>query len=208
MVRPSRLRPASSDYCGILRNARGWRWQVAASSRLSAPGHAVQSDWRRSVWPQSPNFDSTIVLPQQFDCGPDQNNHFLKGDKQKRYRILVSQVVLALSARILQLLARGDQVLVLDDLSTGSKENIRHLTNNPNFNYWIDSMMNKALLAELVDESDVVVHLAAAVGVRLIVESPVRTIETNVRGTELVLNAALPQEEKAGVHHFNIRSIR
>ena len=93
------------------------------------------------------------------------------------------------------LLARGDQVLVLDDLSTGSKENIRHLTNNPNFNYWIDSMMNKALLAELVDESDVVVHLAAAVGVRLIVESPVRTIETNVKGTELVLNAALKKKK-------------
>ena len=88
------------------------------------------------------------------------------------------------------LLARGDDVLVLDDLSTGSMENIRHLKALPTFHYWIDSVMNKVLLAELVDESDLVVHFAAAVGVRLIVESPVRTIETNVKGTELVLQAA------------------
>lgn len=88
------------------------------------------------------------------------------------------------------LLARGDEVLVLDDLSTGSMENIRAFKSFPRFNYCIDSMMNRVLLAELVDESDLVVHLAAAVGVRLIVESPVRTIETNVKGTELVLQAA------------------
>ena len=88
------------------------------------------------------------------------------------------------------LLARGDKVFVLDDLSTGSMENIRALKAQPRFNYCIDSVMNRTLLAELVDESDIVVHLAAAVGVRLIVESPVRTIETNVKGTELVLQAA------------------
>ena len=88
------------------------------------------------------------------------------------------------------LLARGDEVMVLDDLSTGSMENIRHLKASPKFSYWIESVMNHALLAELVDESDLVMHLAAAVGVRLIVESPVRTIETNVKGTELVLQAA------------------
>src|SRR6202158_2439831 len=88
------------------------------------------------------------------------------------------------------LLSRGDEVLILDDLSTGSKENIRHLKNVPKLNSWIDSVMNKPLLAELVDESDIVVHLAAAVGVRLIIESPVRTIETNIRGTELVLELA------------------
>lgn len=88
------------------------------------------------------------------------------------------------------LLARGDDVLVLDDLSTGSMENIRHLKPNPNFHYWIDTVMNRILLAELVDESDLVIHFAAAVGVRLIVESPVHTIETNVKGTELVLQAA------------------
>jgi UDP-glucose 4-epimerase len=87
-------------------------------------------------------------------------------------------------------LSRGDDVLIMDDLSTGSMENIRHLKSSPKFHYWIDSVMNRVLLAELVDESDLVIHLAAAVGVRLIVESPVHTIETNVKGTELVLQAA------------------
>lgn len=88
------------------------------------------------------------------------------------------------------LLAQGDEVFVLDDLSTGSVENIRHLKTNKRFNYIFDSIMNKHLLAELVDESDVIFHLAAAVGVRLIVESPVRTIATNVHGTQNVLDAA------------------
>src|SRR5450432_3062470 len=88
------------------------------------------------------------------------------------------------------LIARGEEVSVLDDLSTGSVENIRHLKSNKRFHYIFDSIMNKHLLAELVDDSDVVFHLAAAVGVRLIVESPVRTIETNVHGTQFVLDAA------------------
>ena len=88
------------------------------------------------------------------------------------------------------LIARGDEVFVLDDLSTGSVENIRHLKTHERFHYFFDSITNKQLLAELVDESDVIFHLAAAVGVRLIVESPVRTIETNVYGTQLVLDAA------------------
>ena len=88
------------------------------------------------------------------------------------------------------LIARGEEVFVLDDLSTGSVENIRHLKNNARFHYIFDSIMNKHLLAELVDECDVIFHLAAAVGVRLIVESPVRTIETNVHGTQNVLDAA------------------
>jgi nucleoside-diphosphate-sugar epimerase len=88
------------------------------------------------------------------------------------------------------LLARGDEVFILDDLSTGSVENIRHLKMHERFHYFFDSITNKQLLAELVDEADVIFHLAAAVGVRLIVESPVRTIETNVYGTQLVLEAA------------------
>ncbi len=88
------------------------------------------------------------------------------------------------------LLARGDSVFILDDLSTGSVENIRHLKKHDRFHYVFDSIMNKHLLAEMVDECDVVFHLAAAVGVRLIVESPVRTIETNVHGTQFVLDAA------------------
>lgn len=87
-------------------------------------------------------------------------------------------------------LQRGDEVLVIDDLSTGTIENIRHLKKNPRFRYTIDSVHNQPVTAELVDQSDVVIHLAAAVGVKLIVESPVRTIETNVRGTEVVLALA------------------
>jgi UDP-glucose 4-epimerase len=88
------------------------------------------------------------------------------------------------------LLERGDTVLIIDDLSTGSVENIRHLKQSSRFHYLFDTISNKHLLAELVDESDVIFHLAAAVGVRLIVESPVRTLETNVNGTQLVLDAA------------------
>ncbi len=89
-----------------------------------------------------------------------------------------------------RLLERGDEVLLLDDLSTGSMENIRHLKQYDRMHYFLDSIENRQLLAELVDEADIVFHLAAAVGVRLIVESPVRTIETNVNGTQLVLEAA------------------
>ena len=88
------------------------------------------------------------------------------------------------------LLAQGDTVWVIDDLSTGSIENIEHLKNHPRFHYRIDSVMNTPLVAELVDRCDAIFHLAAAVGVRLIVESPVRTIETNIRGTEIILKAA------------------
>jgi UDP-glucose 4-epimerase len=88
------------------------------------------------------------------------------------------------------LLARGDEVFVLDNLSTGSIENIVHLKSHPKFHYTIDSVTNEPVLAELIDRCDVVVHLAAAVGVKLIVEAPVHTIETNVHGTEVVLKHA------------------
>jgi len=89
-----------------------------------------------------------------------------------------------------KLLGAGHQVLVLDNLSTGSIENISHLKGHPGFEYFIESVENEPLLAELIDRSDVVVHLAAAVGVKLIVESPVRTIETNVHLTEVMLKLA------------------
>lgn len=88
------------------------------------------------------------------------------------------------------LLSRGHEVFLMDDLSTGSMENIRHLKTFDRMHYFLEPIENRQLLNELVDESEVVFHLAAAVGVRLIVESPVRTIETNVNGTQLVLNAA------------------
>ncbi len=89
-----------------------------------------------------------------------------------------------------ELLDRGHGVHVLDDLSTGSIENIRHLKSRSDFGYTIESAMNAPVVAELVDEADVVYHLAAAVGVELIVESPVRCIETNVHATEVVLTQA------------------
>jgi UDP-glucose 4-epimerase len=89
-----------------------------------------------------------------------------------------------------ELLARGHAVHVLDDLSTGSIDNIRHLRDDPRFSYTIDSCHDARLVAELVDEADYIYHLAAAVGVQLIVESPVRTIETNVHCTEIVLAQA------------------
>ena len=88
------------------------------------------------------------------------------------------------------LLENGHHVLILDNLSTGSIENIVHLKGRAGFEYTIDSVENEPLLAELIDRSDVVFHFAAAVGVRLIVEQPVHTIETNVHGTEVVLKHA------------------
>ena len=93
-------------------------------------------------------------------------------------------------------LQRGDEVMVIDDLSTGTIDNIQHLKSNPKFHYTIDSVHNQPVTAELVDQCDVVVHLAAAVGVKLIVESPVRTIETNVRGTEVVLALANKKQKR------------
>ena len=87
-------------------------------------------------------------------------------------------------------MAEGWQVAILDDLSTGAMKNIEHLKNRSAFSYRIESVFNEPLVAELVDSADIVFHLAAAVGVKLIVESPVRTIETNVHGTEVVLRCA------------------
>jgi len=94
------------------------------------------------------------------------------------------------------LLAQGGEVAIVDDLSTGSAANVEPLKANPRFHYHIDSVMNGPLVAELVDGADVVFHLAAAVGVFLVVESPVRTIETNVRGTETVLHHAAKKKRK------------
>jgi UDP-glucose 4-epimerase len=88
------------------------------------------------------------------------------------------------------LLGQGHEVFVLDNLSTGSIENIAHLKDHKRFHYTIDTVTNEPVLAELVDQADVVFHLAAAVGVKLIVEQPVHTIETNVKGTEVVLTHA------------------
>ncbi|MDA2929426.1 GDP-mannose 4,6-dehydratase [Acidobacteria bacterium AH-259-O06] len=94
------------------------------------------------------------------------------------------------------LLQQGHEVFVIDDLSTGNIENILHLKSNPNFHYTIDTVMNVPMTAELVDRSDIIFHLAASVGVRLIVESPVRTIETNIKGTEIILELANKKKKK------------
>ncbi len=93
-------------------------------------------------------------------------------------------------------LSRGDEVSIIDDLSTGSIENIAHLKSNPRFHYTIDTVQNMPMVAELADACDVIIHLAAAVGVKLIVESPVRTIETNVRGTEVLLSVANKKKKR------------
>jgi UDP-glucose 4-epimerase len=94
-----------------------------------------------------------------------------------------------------RLIGRGDRVVLLDNLSTGSMENIRHLKGSDHLEYHLDGIENKQLLAEVVDDADVIIHLAAAVGVKLIVESPVRTIETNVNGTQLILEAACKKKK-------------
>lgn len=95
-----------------------------------------------------------------------------------------------------ELINNGEYVLIIDDLSTGNIENIEHLKDNRNFHYHIDTIRNEQLMAELIDKCDVVFHLAAAVGVKLIVESPVRTIETNIAGTEIVLKLANKKKKK------------
>jgi len=97
------------------------------------------------------------------------------------------------------LVARGEQVIILDDLSTGSVDNVRSFRAHPRVHCFFESMMNRSLLCELVDEADIVYHLAAAVGVRRIIESPVRTIETNVKGTELVLECAAKKKKRVFV---------
>jgi len=88
------------------------------------------------------------------------------------------------------LLKKGDRVTVIDDLSTGRFENIAHLTSNPNFHFAIETITNQTVMDRLVSECDLIFHLAAAVGVDLIVRSPIHTIETNVMGTEMVLKTA------------------
>ncbi len=97
------------------------------------------------------------------------------------------------------LLDAGHSVEVIDDLSTGSLDNIAHLTGRPGFRCTIDTVMNETLVGQMVDRSDVVFHLAAAVGVKLIVEAPVRTIETNVHGTEVVLKQAKRRKQRVVV---------
>jgi UDP-glucose 4-epimerase len=94
------------------------------------------------------------------------------------------------------LLNAGHEVDIIDNLSTGAIRNVGHLKSNPRFRYTIDTLTNEPLLAELIDRNDVIFHFAAAVGVKLIVEEPVHTIETNVHGTEVVLKHANKKRKK------------
>ncbi len=94
------------------------------------------------------------------------------------------------------LLKEGHTVFVLDDLSTGSMTNIEHIKNHPNFHCTINTIMNHQLLDEMVDRCDLIYHLAAAVGVKLIVDRPLYTIENNIQGTENVLASVAAKSGK------------
>ena len=94
------------------------------------------------------------------------------------------------------LLAQGDEVTVVDDLSTGRFENVAHLAARPDFHFAIETIGNEAVMDRLVSECDVIYHLAAAVGVDLIVQNPVRVIETNIKGCEIVLRIAARYRKK------------
>ncbi len=95
-----------------------------------------------------------------------------------------------------RLLERGDSVTILDDLSTGRFANIQHLEENPKFSWVIDSVLNEQVVAKLVDQADCIFHLAAAVGVRMIVDEPLRSLTVNIRGTEVVLEQANKKKRK------------
>lgn len=103
------------------------------------------------------------------------------------------------------LLKRGDGVWVIDDLSTGRFENIAHLEGHPKFEYVIDTIMDERVVAELISKVDVVFHLAAAVGVAYIIDNPLKSLETNIRGTEIVLQQA--NEAKRKVMIFSTSEI-
>ena len=89
-----------------------------------------------------------------------------------------------------KLLSMGEEVVVVDNLSTGSIDNIKHLISNPGFSYHVDTIMNKKLMKKLIGKSDIVYHLAAAVGVKYIIDNPLESIQTNVGGTDIVLSLA------------------
>src|SRR4051794_37839041 len=95
-----------------------------------------------------------------------------------------------------RLVEKGDSVFVIDDLSTGSLENVAGLLERPNFQLARACITDDVVLDRMASQADVIVHLAAAVGVRMIVERPVHTIETNVMGTEAVLKAALRYQRR------------
>jgi UDP-glucose 4-epimerase len=115
----------------------------------------------------------------------------------KPYRALITGGAGFIGSHLAEtLLERGHDVTVIDDLSTGCFENIQHLVGDPHFRFAIDNIKNETVLDRLASECDVIFHLAAAVGVQLIVDKPVHTIETNIMGTETVLRIALRYRAK------------
>jgi len=95
-----------------------------------------------------------------------------------------------------ELLRNGEEVAIVDDLSTGKMSNIEQLYNIPRFSYYIDTIMNKNLMKRLIDKCDVIYHMAAAVGVKYIIDNPLKSIQTNVKGTEIVLDLAYASGNK------------
>lgn len=121
----------------------------------------------------------------------------IRNQESQKMRVLVTGGAGFIGSHLSEELLRcGHQVTVIDDLSTGQFANIEHLATHPNFRFAIDTITNEIVLDRLASECDVIFHLAAAVGVMLIVERPVHTIETNVMGTEAVLKAALRYRAK------------
>ncbi len=120
----------------------------------------------------------------------------LRPDRGRRKNLITGGAGFIGSHLADDLVGRGEEVFVIDNLSTGSIENIEQLREQPNFHYVIDTIANEAVLAELIDRCNVIYHMAAAVGVELIVNQPVRTIETNIYGTEAVLRHAAKKRKR------------
>src|SRR3990172_6657866 len=121
----------------------------------------------------------------------------LEKNASKKTRVLITGGAGFIGSHLAEkLISDGHHVTVIDDLSTGRFSNIEHLVSHPNFRFAIDTITNEMVLDRLASECEVIYHLAAAVGVMLIVEKPVHTIETNVMGTEAVLKAALRYRAK------------
>jgi len=121
----------------------------------------------------------------------------LQNQSSKKMRVLITGGAGFIGSHLAEkLLSDGNHVTVIDDLSTGRFSNIEHLVPHPNFRFAIDTITNEIVLDRLASECEIIYHLAAAVGVMLIVERPVHTIETNVMGTEAVLKAALRYRAK------------
>lgn len=95
-----------------------------------------------------------------------------------------------------ELLKRGEEVVVIDDLSTGSRDNIEHLLDNKYFTFVHNTIINELVMKKLVDSCDIIYHLAAAVGVKYILDNPLKSMEINVKGTEIVLELASKDGKK------------